>query len=383
MSAATAGASGRAIPASRSAAFAQGSESVRLAGRRAVGAMQMRRAGRKEKAPAVFAAAAGTTPVKKTSMLVIGATGTLGRQVVKRALDEGYDVRCLVRPRPIPADFLREWGATTVSGDLAEPEQLPAALVGVHTIVDCATSKPEEPLRAVDWDAKVKLIQAAKAMGIQRYIFFSVDKADKHPEVPLMNLKYCTEKYLEASGLNYTVMRLSGFMQPLISQYAVPILDEQSVWGTSDSTRIAYMDTQDVAKMTMKALNTDATIGKTLTLAGPKSYTVQEIIALCEKYADSEAKVVNVPVFALKATRALTSFFQWSRDVADRLAFAEVLSSKDSYDVKEMEATYKLLGVEASEITTLETYLKEYFSRIISKLKEVSGESEGGSSFYL
>ncbi len=54
-------------------------------------------------------------------------------------------------------------------------------------------------------------------MGIQRYIFFSILHCDKHPEVPLMKIKHCTEQYLQQSGLNYTVFRLCGFMQARLS----------------------------------------------------------------------------------------------------------------------------------------------------------------------
>ncbi len=61
------------------------------------------------------------------------------------------------------------------------------------------------------------------------------------------------------------------------------------------------------------------TIGRTLTLAGPKAYTVQEVIALCEKYADADAKVQEVPVWLLKLTRNVLKSFQWARDASDRL----------------------------------------------------------------
>lgn len=333
------------------------------------------------RASSVSCRAAVPGEVAKNSILVVGATGTLGRQVVRRALDEGYDVRCLVRPRQNPADFLRDWGATTVQADLNDLTSLPATMVGISTVIDCATARPEESTEKVDWEAKIALIQTAQALGIQRYIFFSIFNCDKHPEVPLMNIKSSTEKFLAASGLNYTIMRLCGFHQAVIGNYAVPILEDKTVWGTTDSSRTAYMDSTDVARLTLAALRTDASIGKTLAVSGPKSYTTQEIISLCEKMSDSRAQVSTVPTWLLKGTRSTLRGLAFAKDAADRLAFAEVLSNNETWSAP-MDETYKLLGVDPSSITSLDDYLKEYFSKILKKLKEV-GATADRTNFYV
>uniref|UniRef100_A0A7S0WZB3 NmrA-like domain-containing protein n=1 Tax=Chlamydomonas leiostraca TaxID=1034604 RepID=A0A7S0WZB3_9CHLO len=321
------------------------------------------------------------TPVPKNSILVVGGTGTLGRQIVRRALDEGYSVRCIVRPRQNPADFLREWGATTVQADLLDPTSLPATLVGISAIIDCATARPEESTTAIDWKGKVALIQCAQAMGIQRYVFTSIYNCDKHPEVPLMNIKACTERYLAASGVPYTTLRLCGFHQAVIGNYAVPILEDKPVWGTTDETRISYLDTQDAARMTLAALRSDKAANRTLTLAGPKAWSTQEVIALCEQLSNSDAKVQTVPTVVLKGARGILRSLQWAKDAADRLAFAEVLSNNETWSAP-MDETYELLGIEPSSVQSLDDYLKEYFNKILKKLKEVGATSDR-TNFYV
>ena len=189
------------------------------------------------------------------SILVIGGTGTLGRQIVKQALDEGYSVKCLVRDFRRSA-FLKDWGAELVYGDLSIPSTLPLALKGVKIVIDSATirSTSNYTSETIDWKGKLALIEASKLVGIKKFIYFSVLNASKNPSIPLLDLKVRMENELAKSGLNYTVFQCSGFFQGLISQYALPVLESETIWLPGDSEPIAYLDTQDAAKAVVQTL---------------------------------------------------------------------------------------------------------------------------------
>ena len=213
------------------------------------------------------------------------------------------------------------------------------------------------------------------AAGVERFIFFSVLNAEKYPGVPLMEIKRCTELFLAESGLNYTILSLAGFMQGLIGQYGIPILEAQPVWVTGESSPIAYMDTQDIAKFAIRALSVKETEKQTFPIMGTRAWSAEEIINLCERLSGKEARVTRMPIGILRTMRYMLRFFQWAWNIADRLAFTEVLASGLPLNAP-MDDVYKVFGLEPNETTTLEGYLQEYFSRIMKKLKQLDYEKD-------
>ncbi len=309
-------------------------------------------------------------------LLVVGATGTLGRQVARCAIDQGHQVTCLVRSLK-KAAFLKEWGAQLVEGDFCKKETLPRALEGIEAVIDAATARATDSLsiKEIDWDGKVNLIQAVTQAGIKRYIFFSILDAEKYPNVPLMDIKNCTEKFLAQTNLDYTILRPCGFMQGLIGQDAIPIIENQGVWITGEGAAVAYMDTQDVAKFAVRALDVPATIGQSYPVVGSRAWKAEEIVALCERLSGQDAKVFRIPSGFLRVMYRLAYSFKWTLNIADRLAFAEVLANGNKLNAP-MERVYEVFGLDQGEITTLESYFNEYFSRILKKLKEIGYEKD-------
>ena len=307
-------------------------------------------------------------------VLVVGGTGTLGRQIARRALDAGHQVRCVVRS-PRKAAFLQEWGCELTRGDLVEPESLDYALEGQEAVIDAATARATDPGSAyqIDWDGKQNLFAACQKAGVKRLVFHSLLDADSYPEVPLMHIKACTEQWLQASDFDYTILQGVAFMQGLISQFAIPVLESQTVWVSGSPTPIAYMNTQDVARFAVAALDHPSTSRQVFPVVGPRAWTTSEITQLCERSTGKDARVFRVPPVLIQAMRGVTSFFEASLNVAERLSFDAVTGGGKSLDAP-METSYAAFGLDPAETTGLEAYLKEYYDTILKRLREMEAD---------
>ena len=308
------------------------------------------------------------------SLLILGGTGTLGRQIVLQALTKGYKVRCLVRNFR-RASFLKEWGVELVYGDLTRPETLPPCLSGITAIIDASTSRVDEldSLKKVDWDGKLRLIEAAKTANIKHFIFFSTQNIEQFENIPLMRLKYGIEKKLKESKIPYTIFRLTGFYQGLIEQYAIPILENLPIWVTNENTSISYMDTQDIAKFCLRTLQIPETINQTFFLSGLKGWASSEIISLCEQLAGQTAKVQKVPIIFLKLVSNFFGFFEWGQNISERLAFVEILNTENNFSKSTFDL-YKIFKIESEELTQLDDYFLEYFVRLLKRLRDINFE---------
>jgi len=308
------------------------------------------------------------------SLLVVGGTGTLGRQIVLQALTKGYPVKCLVRNFR-KANFLKEWGAELIYGDLSIPETIPSCFQGITAIIDASTSRPSDLdiVKTIDWDGKLALIEAAKVAKVERFIFCSTQNLDQFSNIPLMKMKQGIEVKLKEAQIPYTIFRLTGFYQGLIEQYAIPILENLPIWVTNENTCVSYIDTQDIAKFCLKALQLPKTANKIFFLGGPKGWVSSEIINLCEQLAGQSAKINQVPLFILKFVTKFLGLFEWGQNISDRLAFVEILNVESDFSKSTFDL-YKIFKVKSDEITKLDDYLLEYFIRLLKRLRDINFE---------
>lgn len=206
-------------------------------------------------------------------ILVVGATGNTGRETVPRLLERGIAVRALTRdPERARAisGFGGFGGAEIVAGDPARPETLGPAMQGVTKVFLIPPSGPGSDT------SEGNVIEAARAAGVRHIVKLSALCAD--PSAPSMALShnFRGEQILKSSGIPYTILRPSSFMQNFSLFFAPSIRSEGSVYSSLGEARMAVIDIRDIAEVAVKVLTSEGHEGKTYDLTGPESLTYAE-----------------------------------------------------------------------------------------------------------
>jgi uncharacterized protein YbjT (DUF2867 family) len=310
------------------------------------------------------------------TILIIGGTGTLGRQIVKEILNSGYLVRCFVRNIK-KAKFLKEWGVDLIYGDLKLPETIPKTLKGIRTIIDISTLRNGDnldKLLEIDLIGKIALIKAAKIANIEGFIFFSIKENEIFKSIPLMKLKVKIEENLKISKIPYTIIKLSGFHQGLINQYAIPILEQETIFISSNSKKNAFIDTQDVAKILVKLMIDKNNfqkkkLGHVFEINGPKLWNSNEIVLLCEEIGGQNAKIKFIKM--LDFIKEIFQFNKWTWNLYDRLKFTDILSKNLNSNENILSKKFET-KIYKEDMIFLENYIQEYFENILQKLKDIN-----------
>lgn len=243
-------------------------------------------------------------------ILIAGATGFLGREICRRLAGQGLPVRGLVRPSSDPDSVaqIREWGVETIEGDLKEPDSLRRACAGVKMVISTVTSTRSradgDGVEATDHQGQLDMVDAARAEGVGRYIYISYS-GQIGGDDPLTRAKRGVERHLRMSGMTYTILRPSCFMEVWLS----PALGfdhpnaSATIYGAGHN-RLSWISISDVAAFTVECVGNPAARNAVIELGGPQPLSPNEVVRIFEEVGGRPFSVVRVPEEALRAQRA-------------------------------------------------------------------------------
>lgn len=292
-------------------------------------------------------------------ILVVGATGHLGNALVASLLASGTHVRALTRDAK-KAEALRRMGAQVYVGDLRDPESLARACRGVDKVFAAAHSflgAGESSPKLVDGMGNRNLIDAAKRAGLERFVFTSVAGARADHPIDFFRIKFETETYLRESGLSFSILRPSPFMDTWGALIGEPLLKDgrTKIFGRG-SNPISFVAASDVAYFGSLALRAPELLGKALDLGGPEPLTMNEVAASFARFTGRNAQITHIAPAAMHLMAGVTGTM--------RPAYSRQVQTAIMMDTQDMIVeTTPLLARFPLELTCLDDFIAARYGK--------------------
>jgi uncharacterized protein YbjT (DUF2867 family) len=255
-------------------------------------------------------------------ILVTGATGLNGRELLRLLSARGVGVRALVR-NPARAESIAALPhVEIVQGDMARPETLVAALRGVDRAMLISSSDP------MMLEVQSNFIEAAKKAGVQHVVKLSGIMPELNSAFRFARMHGEIEQRLEASGMAFTHLRAGEFMPAYFRQ--VPnITAKGAMFLPMEDARIASIDVGDIAEIAASVLTGSGHEGRIYPLTGPQALTMTEVAAKLSAATGKTVRYVNVPPEAARQAQLAAGMPPYLADALFEL-FAERRNGKEA-----------------------------------------------------
>jgi uncharacterized protein YbjT (DUF2867 family) len=288
--------------------------------------------------------------------LVTGATGSLGRRIVRQLREQDSSVKAMVR---LSGNYgeLEDRGAEIFIGDLVEARDITKATQNVKYIFSCHGAGRDA--QAIDYRANIDLIDCAIANSVDHFVFISVLGAERGYQAPTFKAKREVEKYLMASGLNYTILRPSGFATNLL-----PLAERFRDTGIylligDNRNRSSVVSTDDLAKIAIASVTNPAAKNQIFAVGGPEILMRKEIPGIFAQVFQREPIVINPPLFLFDSLRSGIGLI--NPQLEKSLSTLRTLIANEFFctteEINRLESTFNL------KMESLSSFLQRYFGK--------------------
>ena len=245
-----------------------------------------------------------------TTILVTGATGTVGREVVKQLsmFDGDIRVRAGVHSVIKGENLKRLPGVEIVEMDFEDQESLHAAFTHVDKLFLITPFAKDQVHMAK------ALVDEAKETGVKHIVKLSAMGADSEPGIQLGRWHREIEKYIEDSGIAYTFLRPSSFMQNFVNYNADTIKREGKIYMPTGNGKVGYIDARDIAAVGVEALTGEGHEGQIYELTGPDAISNGEAAHILSEVTGKQVEFVDVPGDAARKNMVEHGTPDWMAD---------------------------------------------------------------------
>ena len=293
--------------------------------------------------------------------LVVGATGPvgLGGEICRLLRSAGKPTRAFVRATSNAGrvDTLRQLGVELTEGDLKDRRSLEVACEGVSTVISTASMlvsrQSDDSVERVDSRGQNNLVDVARKCGVESFVYTSISgHIDR--EFPFRNAKRDVEQHLKASGLSYTILRPTFYMEVWLTPIAgFDFPNAHTVIYGEGLNKISWLSFYDVARFALWCMDDPKARNATFELGGPEALSPREVVRIFEDISGRLFDVEFVPESVLSEQQT-ASEDSWLQSLAGlRRCYADG-------DVKDNELMERLPPL---------TTVRDYATRVLTPVR--------------